>query len=341
MDGGGAASAGRARVPRTGDAWRPSVLSYVCEQARFTPNEFPLLVREIERYHSAMNDVDWNDLRLFCHVVREGTLAGAAERTGISAPTLGRAMRALEGRMGRALFERHRTGYRLLPDGQVLYERVRGMEAAARAIEDWREGAHELPIVTIAMGSWMSVFLGGRINSVWAPEDRFRLCFKTAEVPVDIERREAVIAIARQRPETGNVVALKLGPCAHAPFAARAFDQTRNGAWVALGREVAETPAERWTADRPEAWITVWANARGILYDLAVGGAGRALLPCYLGDGDPDLVRAGDTVAEVEEELWLVAHADERRRPEVRTMIDRLCAFFSERSALLSGSLGD
>ena len=63
-----------------------------------------------------MNDVDWNDLRLFCHVVREGTLAGAAERTGISAPTLGRAMRALEGRMGRALFERHRTGYRLLPE---------------------------------------------------------------------------------------------------------------------------------------------------------------------------------------------------------------------------------
>ena len=287
-----------------------------------------------------MNDLDWNDLRLFCHVARAGTLSGAAHSTGISAPTLGRAMRALEDRLGRALFARHRTGYHLLPDGQALYDRVRGMEASARAIEDWREGPQALPIVTVAMGSWMSVFLGGRLNAVWTPEDRFRLCFKTAEAPVDLERREADIALTRDRPPTGNVVAIRLGPCAHAPFAARAFDATRNSAWVALGREVAQAPAERWTDTDPARWITVWANARGILYDLTVGGAGRAVLPCYLGDSDPDLVRAGPVIPEIAEELWLIAHADERHRPEVRTMIDRLHAFFREREGLLSGAVG-
>jgi len=78
---------------------------------------------------------------------------------------------------------------------------------------------------------------------------------------------------------------------APAPFAARAFDATRNSAWVAPGREVAQTPAERWTDTDPARWIAVWANARGILHDLTVGGAGRAVLPCYLGDSDPDLMR--------------------------------------------------
>ena len=287
-----------------------------------------------------MNDLDWNDLRLFCHVARAGTLSGAAHSTGISAPTLGRAMRGLEDRLGRALFARHRTGYHLLPDGQALYDRVRGMEASARAIEDWREGPQALPIVTVAMGSWMSVFLGGRLNAVWTPEDRFRLCFKTAEAPVDLERREADIALARERPETGNVVAIRLGPCAYAPYSARAFDQTRNSAWIALAREVAQTPAERWTDSDPARWITVWANARGILYDLTMGGAGRAVLPCYLGDSDPDLARAGPVIPEIEEELWLIAHADERHRPEVRAMIDRLRALFRERDGLLSGALG-
>jgi len=287
-----------------------------------------------------MNDLDWNDLRLFCHVVRAGSLAGAAKSTGISAPTLGRAMRALEDQLGRALFARHRTGYRLLLDGQALYDRVRGMEASARAIEDWREGPQALPIVTIAMGAWMSVYLGGRLNAVWTPEDRFRLCFKTAEAPVDLERREADIALARDRPETGNVVAIRLGPCAYAPFAARAFDATRNSAWVALGREVAQTPAERWTDTDPARWITVWANARGILYDLTVGGAGRAVLPCYLGDSDPYLMRAGPVIPEIAEILWLIAHADERHRPEMRAMIDRLRAFFREREELLSGAMG-
>lgn len=293
-----------------------------------------------ECYRSKMNDLDWNDLRLFCHVARAGTLSAAAERTGISAPTLGRAMRGLETRLGRALFTRHRTGYRLLPDGEALYDRVRGMEAASRAIEDWREGAHALPIVTVALGSWMSVYLGGRLNAVWTPEDRFRLCFKTSEVAVDLERREADIALARERPESGNVVALRLGPCAYAPFAARGFDQTRNGAWISLGREVAQSAAERWTDADPARWITVWANARAILYDLTVGGAGRTVLPCYLGDGDPDLVRAGPAIPEIEETLWLIAHADERHRAEVRSMIDRLQDFFRERKPLLSGAMG-
>ena len=208
-----------------------------------------------------MNDLAWNDLRLFCHVAREGTLSGAAERTGISAPTLGRAMRALEAQTGRALFSRHRTGYRLLPDGQALYDRARGVEASARAIEDWREGAHALPIVTVVMGVWMSVYLGGRLNAVWTPEDRFRLCFKISETPVYLERCEDDIALARERQLTGNV--------------------------VALGREVAQTPAERWTdADRAR-WITVWANARGIFYDLTAAGQGARCCPAIWGIATP------------------------------------------------------
>ncbi len=64
------------------------------------------------------------------------------------------------------------------------------------------------------------------------------------------------------------------------------------------------------------------------------------MLPCYLGDSDPDLVRAGLVIPEVEETLWLIAHADELHRPDVRAMIDRLRTFFRERAALLSGVPG-
>lgn len=74
--------------------------------------------------------------------------------------------------------------------------------------------------------------------------------------------------------------------------------------------------------------------------DLVIGGVGRAVLPCCLGASDPDLMRAGPVIPKVAETLWLVAHADERHRPEVRAMIDRLRAFFRERECLLSGALG-
>ncbi|MCC5962752.1 MAG: hypothetical protein JJU09_06460 [Rhodobacteraceae bacterium] len=171
-------------------------------------------------------------------------------------------------------------------------------------IQDSRDGPQALPIVTVAIGASMSVFPDGRLNAVLTPEDRFRLCFRAAEAPVDLERREADRALARDRPETGNVVAIRLGPCAYAAFAARAFAATRNGAWVAVGRKIAQTPAERWT------------------------------------DSDPDLMRAGRVIPEIAETLWLIAHADERYRPEARAMIDRLGTFFGEREGLLSGAMG-
>ncbi len=50
---------------------------------------------------------NWDDLRLFLHVAEQGGLAGAAEKTGVSAPTLGRRMLALERASGRALLCGH------------------------------------------------------------------------------------------------------------------------------------------------------------------------------------------------------------------------------------------
>jgi DNA-binding transcriptional LysR family regulator len=56
----------------------------------------------------------------------------------------------------------------------------------------------------------------------------------------------------------------------------------------------------------------------------ARAGIGLALLPCYLADADPGLVRAlAEPIAEVAGELWIVTHADLKATARVR-------AFFEE-----------
>ncbi len=60
---------------------------------------------------------DWDDLRLFLAVAREGGLAAASASTGKSPPTLGRRMLALERRLGLELFERLPRGYALTDQG--------------------------------------------------------------------------------------------------------------------------------------------------------------------------------------------------------------------------------
>jgi len=55
----------------------------------------------------------------------------------------------------------------------------------------------------------------------------------------------------------------------------------------------------------------------------AKAGIGLALLPCYLGDEDADLVRAlPGPVPDQAGELWIVTHADLKRTARVRAFFD-------------------
>ena len=74
-----------------------------------------------------------------------------------------------------------------------------------------------------------------------------------------------------------------------------------------------------------------------MLPHLIRGGAGRGLLPCFMGDADPGLVRAGPVIDSLTYDIWITVHEDERQRPEVRTVIDRLSALFAAHAGLFAG----
>ena len=89
-----------------------------------------------------MKSLDWDIYRCFMSVARTGGLTGAAQALGSSPATVGRRMLELEERTGRSLFLRSQTGYQLTGDGELLFEQLQEMEAAARRVESWRrEGA--------------------------------------------------------------------------------------------------------------------------------------------------------------------------------------------------------
>jgi len=287
-----------------------------------------------------MNDIPWDDLQLFFHVARLGSLSAAANRTGVSPPTLGRRMLALERATGRALFIRKQTGYELASDGRALFDKVCAMQAAAQAIDGWQDRVQQMPIVVISAGTWNSRFLADNLPALWAPTDPFRLCFKTAEARVDFTYREADIGLRNERPQTGNIAARKSVDLAFAPYCTRDFNQERDCNWVALDTDVVSTPSTRWLSSQPNLWITVWANTPSMLLSLVKGGAGRTVLPCFIGDKDPDLVRAGPIIPELTHTSWIVMHDDERQRPEVREMIDRIAALYMNHERLFNGESG-
>jgi DNA-binding transcriptional LysR family regulator len=96
------------------------------------------------------------------------------------------------------------------------------------------------------------------------------------------------------------------------------------------------------------AWLERAAPADAIVYRTtslvnqliaARAGIGVAVLPCYLGDSEPDLVRALlDPVPDLGAELWIVTHADLKRTARVRAFFELVGDGLSRKRDLFAGS---
>jgi len=283
-----------------------------------------------------MKNIDWNDLRTFLHVVRGNGLTGAAKTLESSAATVGRRMLVLENSIGQSLFVRRQTGYALTAAGQALYDKVVGMEASARPIENWLD-ASQRSVVRISAGTWTANFLAANFSKLWTPEDPFRIAFKTTEAKLDIAHREVEIGLRNSAPTEPNLAAQRTVVVAQAPFRARNLVAARAEEWVLISPDDYATRSARWAATRPGLSVAAWANTPRTLYDLIRAGVGTGLLPCFAGDRDPELERAGEEIVELREYQWVVMHNDDRHRADVRTVIDRIVALSLAHAPLFAG----
>lgn len=284
-----------------------------------------------------MKNVSWDDLRIFIQVAEGGALSAAARQLDISVATTGRRMLALEEALGRALFVRSNTGYSLTKAGEDLLLKVRPMKAATRPLEEWLAPEHARPIVRISAGTGTAGFLADNISQIWRPNDPFKLAFITSEVRLDIAHREVEIGIRNQPPQAGNLASRRLRELRFAPFKNRHREWPDEPGWVAIDAEHARHPASRWVLNRTDISIDAWASSVATLHRLIYGGAGVGVMPCFVGDRDQVLARAGPVIEELTESQWIVMHGDDRHRQEVRMVIERIAVLFEEHAALFAG----
>src|SRR5690242_12438938 len=71
--------------------------------------------------------LNYNHLYYFHVVAAEGSVARAAERLGVTQPTISEQVRALERALGVTLFERAPSGLRLTAEGRIAYDHTSAM----------------------------------------------------------------------------------------------------------------------------------------------------------------------------------------------------------------------
>ncbi len=293
----------------------------------------------------------WDDVRAFLEVARRGTLPEAARSLRVSTATAGRRVQRLEAALGASLFERLPNRLVLTPLGEELAEAGTAMQQGAAALAQrasaWAAPAGA-PVRVTATGS-VSLFLAAHARRLADLAEGVAVSVLTTKAALDVAGGEAEIALRMRRlPEAGPLAGRKLGQVAFAVYAARNLweELAQPESWRDLGvvglPETARTPLQsRWldtAAERHGAAVRLRFGEVALRHRAVRGGAGASLLPCFLGDGDPKLVRLLDPPPELIEDVHLLLHDRGRRTRPVRTVADALCQLFRGATDALSGS---
>ncbi|NNU80433.1 LysR family transcriptional regulator [Halovulum dunhuangense] len=268
-----------------------------------------------------------------------GSLSSAAAITRTSPATLSRQINRLEEITGCALFLRTPAGYRLTEDGRELLDRCRPLLAIRDDLKTWRN-ATQGPGVRVSAGTWTALFLSRNLGRIWRPSDPHRIVLQTTEARLGIAHRQIDIGLRNGPPTEANLAGRKLVDVAYAPYRSRYLAGDVVPGWIAVHPDHAVTRSARWVLENHAANCVIFASAPRTLLDLLHMQAGRAVLPCIIGDTDPGLVRDGSTIDELAEEQWLVLHDETRHRKEIRTVADRIVDLVTASSECYAGKLG-
>jgi DNA-binding transcriptional LysR family regulator len=294
----------------------------------------------------------WDDLRTFLQVAHRGTLPEAARVLGISPATAGRRVQRLEQAVGAPLFDRLPNRLVLTHLGQELAEVGTAMQQGAAAVAqraNLRMAPADAPVRVTATGS-VSLFLAAnalRLTELAAAEG-VTVSVTATKAALDMASGEADVALRMRRlPECGPLAGRRLGRVAFTVYVACCLwdrvGQPGND-WRSVGvvglTETARSPSQSQWLD--EAAATCGASIRLRLGEVAMrhqavrDGAGASLLPYFLGDGDPALVRLIPPPSPLIEDVYLLLH--ERRSQGVRAVADALGQVFREGADVLGGS---
>jgi DNA-binding transcriptional LysR family regulator len=290
---------------------------------------------------------DWDDLRIFLALAREGKLTAVARLLDVSHPTVARRIKALERAIGTRLFDR-------LPDRFVLTAAGEGLLADAQAMEQAAEAIHRRSAglgsdtthgtVRISANECMAGFLAGHLPRLRRNLQCIEFELVASHTLANLSKREADLLIRERVPDLASLVTRKLGSAAHAIYGSRAAsarpsrEALRRMTWLGFDEEHGYMAGQDWLrgllgSDRPVIRVNNWL----VLRDAVRAGAGVTVLPCYLGDGDPALRRIGPVLDGVAADQWLLVHRDLRTLPRVRAVMDALVALFQDERAAFEG----
>ena len=284
------------------------------------------------------SNIGWELYRSFLGVLREGSLSGAARTLGITQPTAGRHVAALEAALGVVLFTRSQLGLMPTEVALALQTHAEAMESTAASLERaaTSQGEGVRGVVRISASEVVGVeVLPPIVARLREAHPALKVELVLTNRVQDLLRREADIAVRMVRPKQEQLVARRIGQI-ELGFHARKDYLARHG----TPRKMEEIAAHAVIGyDQPTAFVRNAGKALpgygreafslrtdSDLAQLALIRAGAGIGICQVGVArrDDALVRLMPRIFSMKLETWVTMHEDLRNSPRCRATFDAL-----------------
>ena len=284
--------------------------------------------------------MDWNDLRYFLAVARQGSTLAAARSMRVSQTTVARRIAALEEALKVRLFEKRQAGYVLTPTGEELLGRAEQVEQAATGFAD-AASAHGRDVSGIVKITTEEVYaitlLAPLLRELHETYPEIVIELDTSQQLRDLGAGEADISLrsTKIKNQPAGLVGRQLCVDDWALYCSRDYAarhgvpktraQLKKHAFIGGGGGNLWIHYQSWLQSLGlESQVAVHHATSGGLLSGVRSGFGIAVLPCIVADADPDLVQCVQRRGDHGRVLWLFTHERCRHTPRVRSVIDFL-----------------
>jgi DNA-binding transcriptional LysR family regulator len=272
-----------------------------------------------------MQNMDWDDLRVFLAVARSESLTAAGKTLRIDPATVGRRVARLEGAMRAQLFAKSQQGYRLTIEGARFLDHAEAAEQAMTAAAESLQGDQGLTgqIRIGAPDGCANYLLPQVLTAICDANPGLEVQIVALPRVFNLSKREADLAVAVSRPETGRVTAQKITDYRLHLAASREY-LARSGTPAGRGdlrghRMIGYIPDMifdkelDYLAEAGLGAVPFASNSVSVQLNWLRAGAGIGVAHDFVLPFAPELVKVMPETIALTRAFWLIRHEGDRR----------------------------
>lgn len=284
--------------------------------------------------------MNWDDLRFFLALSREGSVSGAGRALGVKHTTVARRIRAFEEQLGTRLFDRLPDGYAMTQAAENIYDDALAMEALAQSVDRelfGQDAALAGPLKLTVSHDVADRLIVPKLRTFSEAYPRIDLQLLTTTGLMDLATREADIAVRLTPKPPDYLIGREVMRLQHGIYGTtRTLRKLSNPVNVILFRGDADQPP--WVAEHfPNAQTVLRADNVTSMAAATRNHMGLSRMPCYIGDSEPGLRRLDVALTPTDWGIWILSHVDLRATARVRVCREFLLTTIREQQSLIRG----